>query len=403
MVRSALFVTVLGSVLWLSWAGFEGTSGIDAVSGATGRGRWEPPPPAPVCVVGWHKEAHPSAGFTACVPDNTKGHVNDLDWSFELSDGKLVRFTLVPKAAELDAVVADLVSYLTAKHVPAAPVEGVKYKWADKVRGGGSWWQAWPVIHLRYGLLVAARCKGTEADCGAFFKGAAVSSTTLEWPGDVGVYDFSSWARMAKDTLSIVATPGSPAQGAMPYLLEQYGKLMNDVLGVTGNEQPPALFVNVYQDAAQMYRYTRSEQPFLMLDVGEVHVTFAGQEKGITGRKEFAEYLLASVWGPAGNVFFGNGLAAALDGVPGDKAAAGSKVVNEGTVKFITLHLPETWLKADAAHLAVAGGFCRWLLDTYGAEKVKGMWSSQDPRGESPKLFGKGLEELEKEFAAAAK
>ncbi len=400
MGRTVAFFFVLLGALWLGWAGFQGTSGIDAVSGATGRGRWEPPPPAPVCVPAWHMEVHPTMGFTACVPDGIKGEVKDNDWTFDADKGKLLKFTIVPKVATLEEVVAPLEKYLGMKHVPAIPVEGVKYKWVEKNGRGQTWWQAWPLLHLRFGLLVTARCKGTEAECGPHLKGALVASTALVWSGDNGVYDFMSWARLAKSPITLVAVPGSAAQGNMEWLLEEYKKRFYAVLNVTGSEVTPVVFMNIYQDKDQMYLYTRTRADFMMYDAGEVHTTFVSKEAGIGGTKELAEYLLTSVWGTPGSLLMRHGLAAALDGSTTDRGPVARKMLADKEVKMISLFLAETWEKPDTQkELTLAGAFCRWLLDTHGADKTKLFWQSQDPVGESTKLLGKDFDQLVNEFA----
>jgi len=371
---------------------------VDAVSSAT-RGGWVPQPPPPACGEGWNQVTHPTAAYTVCVPDGMKASEQPNEWSFTDDKGKSLSLTLQPGVNSEAQIVAPLVQFLSAKHLPAIPVEGAVHKWVEKGGRGAGWWQAWPIVHYRYGLLVTAHCTGTEGVCGAYLQAASVAAATILWPGDAGMYPYTSWVALQKDFLTVYALPGSVASTQLEWLHQQYLVRHGAVISVTGCDKRPAASVYLYPSKAELLRYTRSETPFLVPGSDEVHAVFESKEAGLTGGDQVAKAVLTHVWGRGGSALMDRGVPLAIEGAGIDYKALAKKALEQHPMPLTTLLLADAWAKPDLANeQAVAAAFAQYILETLGSEGLRPLYQSQDLLGESVKLTTKSFQELETGF-----
>lgn len=401
MKRAVLFSCALVSTLWLGWAGISGVEGVDAVSSAT-RGRWQEPPPPPACLPGWFQVFHATAGYGVCVPDGWTGSEPGEEWSFNDGKGRSLSFKLRPRMSSEGMILEPLVLFLKAKQVPAHAVDGTPYLWMEKKGRGANWWRAWPVLHFRFGLLMTAKCTGTEKVCTEFFRDAGAMASVIPWTGDSQLYTYDSWAKVQKGFVTVYAIPGTEAATQLEWLAEEYVKRHGAVLGVTGCEQTPVASVYVYPSKADMFKYTRSEANFALAGTSEAHVVFEGKAAAVPGGDEVARVVLHGVWGRAGNALMEQGTPLALEGTGVDYQALARAALAVKPMLLESLLLDEAWEKPDTSgERAVAAAFVLYVKESQGLEGLRQLYQSQDVVGESVKKLGRSFQELNAGFLAS--
>jgi hypothetical protein len=155
----------------------------------------------------------------------------------------------------------------------------------------------------------------------------------------------------------------------------------------------------LYPSIEALYRSTARQSGFAINEAGEVHSLWVSAEDHQTPGHELTHVLTYAAWKDPTQALLGEGLAVCLDQGGRDYRQVGGELDTEGKRVSLAEMLGDAWFQQDPeVAYPESGSVACYLLESYGAEKIKALYQAEDFESSLAALTGVGLEKLETDW-----
>ena len=214
-----------------------------------------------------------------------------------------------------------------------------------------------------------------------------------------GTTDYREWSLKKTGHCAFYAPRGTfPAEHG-DEIARAHEAAFAEIQKQTGISLAKKISVFLYPDSTLLFKMTRRDSGFAIVDAGEVHSIWTSSRDHQSPGHEITHVITGNGWGEPCNALMGEGIAVYLD-------CAGGNLYSEAKVLMERFGTPDIndlagdkWfsLRSELAY-RVSGAFCRYMAEKYGPGSLKTLYQSKNFSGDLERITGKKPSQVMKAF-----
>jgi hypothetical protein len=252
------------------------------------------------------------------------------------------------------------------------------------------------VVRDRVGVLLLAWAPASDyADVETSFQ-ASIASLRLTEFADAPPYD--EWETYTSDHLVFHYLPGTWVEKQIRSIAADHEEAFDDIVQYLDEAIPSkSIDFYIYTTEESFYRATARDAGFAINEHDEVHSRWFAPDSHQSLGHEMTHVITYWMLGNPYQALLGEGIAVCLDHSGNDYQAVVRDLREQGELVPLAQMLGDAWGDYEYAY-PVSGTFVCFLLDRYGVESFKAVYTRADFAAALEEVYGADLDTLELEW-----